>query len=83
MVGAEGDELVAFEQQGREDWAAILLHRARELKPGGRLVLINFAKTSRVDTWDTRAALICLITSTLTGNPFWLTALLASKNIMV
>ncbi|MFK8076767.1 MAG: hypothetical protein AB8B84_09300 [Granulosicoccus sp.] len=44
MVGAEGDELKAFEQQGREDWAAILLHRARELKPGGRLVLINFCQ---------------------------------------
>ncbi len=44
MVGAEGEELKAFEQQGREDWATILLQRARELKPGGRLVFINFCR---------------------------------------
>ncbi len=44
MVGAQGQELKAFEQQGREDWATILLHRARELKPGGRLVLVNFCR---------------------------------------
>jgi len=44
MVGAEGEELQAFTEQGREDWATILLHRARELKPGGRLVLVNFCR---------------------------------------
>ena len=44
MVGATGDELKAFEQQAREDWSSILLHRARELKPGGRLVLVNFCR---------------------------------------
>ena len=44
MVGAKGSELQAFEQQGREDWCTILLHRARELKPGGRLVLVNFCR---------------------------------------
>ena len=44
MVGAEGSELEAFERQGREDWSSILLHRARELKPGGRLVFINFCR---------------------------------------
>jgi len=44
MIGAEGEELRVFEQQGREDWATILLHRARELKPGGRLVLVNFCR---------------------------------------
>jgi len=44
MVGADGDELRAFALQGREDWATILLHRARELKPGGRLVLVNFCR---------------------------------------
>lgn len=44
MVGAKGKELQAFEQQGREDWTTILLHRARELKSGGRLVLVNFCR---------------------------------------
>jgi hypothetical protein len=43
-VGADGDELAAFEQQAHRDWRQILLHRARELKPGGKLVLINFAR---------------------------------------
>ena len=43
-VGAEGEELEAFRQQARQDWRQILLHRARELKPGGKLVLINFGR---------------------------------------
>jgi SAM-dependent methyltransferase len=43
-VGAQGDELAAFREQAHRDWRRILLHRARELKPGGKLVLINFAR---------------------------------------
>lgn len=43
-VGAEGEELEAFRAQAHRDWRQILLHRACELKPGGKLVLINFAR---------------------------------------
>ena len=43
-VGAEGEELEAFRAQAGRDWRQILLHRAAELKPGGKLVLINFAR---------------------------------------
>jgi len=43
-VGAQGEELEAFRVQAHRDWRQILLHRARELKPGGKLVLINFAR---------------------------------------
>ena len=43
-VGAEGSELEAFRNQAHRDWRQILLHRAAELKPGGRLVLINFGR---------------------------------------
>lgn len=43
-VGAEGEQLAAFQAQARRDWQQILLHRARELKSGGKLVLINFAR---------------------------------------
>ncbi|HZT20541.1 MAG TPA: hypothetical protein VFA23_14125 [Dongiaceae bacterium] len=43
-VGAAGAELEAFARQGKADWRTILLHRARELKPGGRLVLVNFCR---------------------------------------
>lgn len=43
-VGAEGKELEAFRQQAHNDWRQILLHRAKELKSGGKLVLINFAR---------------------------------------
>ena len=43
-VGAAGPELAAFTVQGREDWRTILLHRARELVSGGRLVLVNFCR---------------------------------------
>lgn len=43
-VGAEAAERAAFAEQGRLDWQAILLQRAAELKPGGRLVLANFCE---------------------------------------
>ncbi len=43
-VGAEGDELAAFRRQAADDWRTILLQRAAELKPGGKLILINFAR---------------------------------------
>ena len=46
-VGAEGEELAAYRQQAHSDWRQILLHRARELKPGGKLVLINFARDEK------------------------------------
>lgn len=42
MVGAKGKEKQAFAAQGARDWQTILLQRCRELKPGGKLVLINF-----------------------------------------
>jgi len=44
MVGASGEELSCFARQAQADWRTLLLHRARELKPGGRLVLVNFCR---------------------------------------
>jgi hypothetical protein len=44
MVGASGSEYDQFSEQARADWQTILLHRARELKPGGKLVLVNFCR---------------------------------------
>lgn len=44
MVGASGAELDAFSQQAQSDWSTILLHRARELKSGGKLVFANFCR---------------------------------------
>ncbi|HET6619275.1 MAG TPA: hypothetical protein VFG64_05000 [Dongiaceae bacterium] len=41
-VGAAPAERDAFRAQGLADWETILLARARELRPGGRLVLANF-----------------------------------------
>jgi SAM-dependent methyltransferase len=43
-VGASGSELAAFARQGNADWQTILLQRSRELRPGGRLVLVNFCR---------------------------------------
>ncbi len=43
-VGASGRELAAFVEQGRKDWERILLCRAAELAPGGRMVMVNFGK---------------------------------------
>ena len=41
-VGAGAAEKELFRAQAMADWDTILLHRARELRPGGRLVLANF-----------------------------------------
>lgn len=41
-VGASGAELEAFRTHALRDWDAILLERARELRPGARLVMSNF-----------------------------------------
>jgi SAM dependent carboxyl methyltransferase len=41
-VGAAPDEREKFREQSLKDWETILLARARELRPGGRLVLANF-----------------------------------------
>ena len=62
MVGATGAERAAYAEQGRADWSRILLNRAADLAPGGRLVLINFCRdeegrylggTHGVDMFDT------------------------------
>jgi hypothetical protein len=37
----DGDVLAAFHRQGAQDWEAFLRLRARELRPGGRLVIIQ------------------------------------------
>ncbi len=43
-VGASGAELAAFDAQAARDWERILLARAAELRPGGRLVIMSFGK---------------------------------------
>ncbi|MGI9478647.1 MAG: SAM-dependent methyltransferase [Hyphomicrobiaceae bacterium] len=62
MVGATGDALAAYADRAAKDWENILLARARELVPGGRLVFMNFGKdeqgrylggTGGVDMFDT------------------------------
>ncbi|MBV8564198.1 MAG: SAM-dependent methyltransferase [Methylobacteriaceae bacterium] len=42
MVGATGAEREAYVAQGRADWERLLMARAQELVPGGRLCLLNF-----------------------------------------
>ncbi len=42
MVGANGEDRRAFAAQAAKDWETILLQRAREMKSGAKLVLINF-----------------------------------------
>ena len=44
MVGATGKEAQAFAAQGQKDWQQILTCRANELKPGGKMVLVNFCR---------------------------------------
>ena len=63
-VGASPDERASYRRQAKVDWETILLARARELVPGGRLVLANFCEdeggrylggTGGVDMFDTFA----------------------------
>ncbi|MGI9310015.1 MAG: SAM-dependent methyltransferase [bacterium] len=44
MVGADDAERALFARQAAHDWETILLHRAREMAPGARLVLVNFCR---------------------------------------
>ena len=44
MVGAEGEQYLSFSAQGKKDWESILLNRARELRSGGQLLLLNFCR---------------------------------------
>lgn len=44
VVGASNEEYRAFADHARQDWETILLCRARELRPGGRMVLVNFCR---------------------------------------
>ena len=62
MVGTSGAPLDAFAERAAKDWENILLARARELVPGGRLVFMNFGKdeqgrylggTDGIDMFDT------------------------------
>lgn len=62
MVGASGDALAAYADRAAKDWENILLARASELVPGGRLVFMNFGKdeqgrylggTDGIDMFDT------------------------------
>ena len=43
MAGAHGEELEALRARALADWQDILLARASELKPGGRLLTVNLA----------------------------------------
>lgn len=43
-VGASGDALTRIQTQASRDWELNLLNRAREMKPGARLVLANFCR---------------------------------------
>jgi len=63
-VGAAQSERELFRRQALLDWETILLARARELRPGGRLVLANFCideggrylgHTTDVDMFDSFA----------------------------
>ncbi len=66
MVGASGATLAAYAKRAAQDWESILLARAKELRPGGRLVFMNFGKdeqgrylghTGGVNMFDTFYAL--------------------------
>lgn len=42
-----GKTLAAYADRAKEDWENILVSRANELRPGGRLVIMNFGKDEK------------------------------------
>ena len=66
MVGATGEPAKAYSDQAAQNWLDILLARAKELRPGGQLVMLNFGideqgrylgNTGGVNMFNTFAAL--------------------------
>jgi len=47
---AQGDLRKKFAQVAQEDWAAFLLHRAKEIRPGGALVLVGRVSDEKGNT---------------------------------
>jgi len=47
MVGAKGEEYDAFAAHAKSDWQNILSCRAKELKCGGKMVLVNFCRDAQ------------------------------------
>jgi hypothetical protein len=45
----DANACAAYARQAAEDWHAFLVHRADELRPGGRLVVLTMAKTDDGD----------------------------------
>ena len=67
MVGATGAERAAYAEQGRRDWEAMLLHRARELAPGDVSPFSTSGSTRRGAISETRAGSACSTPSTRSG----------------
>jgi hypothetical protein len=65
-IGAEGEELEAFRAQAHRDWRQILLHRATELKPGGKLILTTCSIPSTRSGWIFSSRAASTVTSTKT-----------------
>jgi hypothetical protein len=45
----DANAIAAYARQAAEDWHAFLVHRADELKPGGKLVVLTMARTDDGD----------------------------------
>ena len=52
MVGCANQERAAYQEQGRLDWERMLLNRALDLAPTGRLALFILALMKKGDIWD-------------------------------
>ena len=52
MVECANEERAAYQEQGRLDWERMLLNRALNLAPTGRLALFILALMKKGDIWD-------------------------------
>ena len=60
-----GEEAAAEQQQAAKDWNSIMTARAAELKPGGKLVIVNFC-VSAEGHFLVRPTLDCFLCRTQT-----------------
>lgn len=56
---------MAFKAQAQQDWETLILHRGRELAPGGQLVILNYSTDHKEQTFGKTQRIRCSVFSVL------------------
>lgn len=63
----ERNDCMAFKAQAQQDWETFILHRGRELAPGGQLVVLNFSTDRKEQTFGKTQRIRCSVFSVLSA----------------